>query len=129
MTELDDELQSLRQAAFDTPMKMQDVATPFWAGTDGKFAIGDIPADELMRISEVAKTDKASYVAILICRALVSRRTGKPVFGRFKEDGSFVPTDADAIKAQGSVCMALIGPINEFFGFDTKAALEAAKNG
>jgi hypothetical protein len=121
------DIQSLREIALSTPMKMQDIDTSFWPGTEGQIAIGDIPSDELMAISSFAKVDKATYVAMLICYALVERTTGKRIFGRYKEDGSFIPSDADAIKAQGSVCMNLIGPINEFFGFDVKAAIEEAK--
>ncbi|BCL83171.1 hypothetical protein ccbrp13_56360 [Ktedonobacteria bacterium brp13] len=111
--------QSIREAAMATPKKTQDVATPFWPTTDGQVAIADQDMGTLTAMRELAKTDPAGYPAALICKVLISKETGDPVFA---------DADRDWIKGQASVVMALIHPINEFFGFETKAAVEAAKN-
>jgi hypothetical protein len=111
--------QSLREAAMQAPRKTQDVSTPFWPGTDGQIQIADTPIDDLTLLSPLAKTDSASYSAALIIKTLISKETQEPVFS---------DADRDWLKASGSVVMALITPINEFFGFDTKKAIDAAKN-
>lgn len=113
------DIQSIRAAVLATPRKTQDVATPFWPGTDGQIVIADQDMSVLTDLSPMAKTDPAGYRAALIAQVLVSKETGEPIFE---------PADRDSIKAQASVVMALTKPINEFFGFNAKEAVEEAKN-
>jgi hypothetical protein len=110
---------SLREMAMQSPRKQEDVPTPFWTGTDGHFAIADVPMKELVLLRPLAKSDSASYTAAIIIKALINKFTGEQAFS---------DADRDWLATQASICMTLIGPINIFFGFDTKAAVEAAKN-
>lgn len=121
MQDLD--IQALREAALNEPAKQMDLATPFWRNTDGNFAITDIPSDELMAFDAIRKSadNKATYLAAIICRALVKRSTGQRVF----QDA-----DRDMIARMGaSVLTPIFKQISEFFGLgeDVKAAVENAK--
>lgn len=111
--------QSLREAALNAPIKQEDIATPFWPGTDGHVAIGDVPTDELTALSSLAKEQNGMYSSALICRALINKETGEQLFS---------DADRDMINKQGSTVIKLMKQLNSFFGFDTKAAIEAAKN-
>jgi hypothetical protein len=110
---------SLREMAMQAPRKQRDVPTPFWPGTDGHFAIADVPMPDLVLMRDLAKTDPAGYSAALIIKTLINKFSGETAFS---------DADRDWLKGQGSVVMALITPVNEFFGFDTKKAIEDAKN-
>lgn len=112
--------QSIRELAYQTPRKTQDIATPFWPGTDGQIVIVDVPMDVLTELKELAKKDPSGYSAALIIKVLASKETLEPIF---------TDADRDFIKGQASVVMALITKINTFFGFGSvKEAIEAAKN-
>lgn len=111
--------QSIRAAAMATPRKTQDLSTPFWPGTDGTIVIADQDMSILTDMSSMAKSDPAGYRAALIVQVLASKETLEPAFQL---------ADRDWIKSQASVCMALVKPINEFFGFNAKDAVEEAKN-
>lgn len=110
--------QSIREAAMSTPRKTEDIATPFWPTADGSVAIADIPMSEIMILKDLAKPDPAGYSAALAIKVLISRETGEPIFS---------DADRDWLKSQASVLMALITPVNKFFGFDTKDIIEETK--
>src|SRR4051812_1799073 len=106
--------QSFREVAYQTPRKVEDVATPFWPGTDGHAMIADTPMDELAQLQKLAGSDPAAYSAALIIKCLIVKETGEP---------AFTDADRDWIKSQGSVILQLVPKINEFFGFDVKGAV------
>ena len=112
--------QSFREEAYNTPRKTQDIATPWWPKFDGHMAIADVPTPELTALQPLAKQDPAAYSAALIIRALIIKDTGEQAFN---------DADRDHLNESGSIVMALMKEINKFFGLDTKAAVEAAKNG
>ena len=110
---------SLRETIMQTPRKVQQIATPFWPGTDGTIAIGDVPMDVLTSLRDLAKRDASSYSAALAVAVLVNVSNGEKLFS---------DADRDWLKQHSSNLMPLVTKINEFFGFNTKDAVEAAKN-
>lgn len=114
--------QSLREMAMATPRKTQDIATPFWPGTDGQIAIADMNIDDITALRPLAASDPGSYSAALVIKALVSKETGEQIFS---------DADRDSLKAQASVLLPVVSEINEFLGFGStiKAVVAAAKNG
>lgn len=117
------DIQSLRAAALNSPLKQEDIATPFWRGTDGQFALADIPNDELMQLRKNIDTTSVTgvFAATLICRALVKRTTGERVF---------TDADRDMVAHMGtSVLTPIFLQISRFYGLgtDIKDAIEDAK--
>jgi hypothetical protein len=111
--------QSIRAAAMATPKKVQDIATPFWPGTDGQIVIADQNMDDIMALQPLASTDPSAYGSAMIVRSLVSKETGEPAFS---------DADRDWIKTQGSVVLTLMPLINAFLGLKAKDAVAAEKN-
>lgn len=117
------DIQSLRAAALNEPAKQQDLPTPFWQGTDGQFALTDIPSDEMMQFDKLRKAGESPtvFLAAILCRALVKRSTGQRVF----QDA-----DRDMVAHMGtSIVTPIFKQISEFYGMgaDVKAAIEDAK--
>lgn len=108
-----------REDSYKAPRKMQDVATPWWPKWDGHMAIADVPMPEITAIRNLAKEDPAAYSAALIIKSLIIKDTGEQAYN---------DKDRAHLMESGSIIMVLIQEINTFFGFDTKAAIAAAKN-
>jgi hypothetical protein len=113
--------QDIRAEAFATPLKQEDVPTPFWPKSDGQVAITDIPTDELHELQPLSKKDQAAYIAALLCRALVNKHNGERIFA---------DADRDMVKKfGGSMLTPVFKQVATFFGTDVeKAVAEAKKN-
>lgn len=110
---------SFREDAYQTPRKIEDVATPWWPKWNGHMAIADVPMHELTAMQSLARADSAAYSAALIIKTLIIKDTGEQAFQE---------TDRDYLGQNGSIVMELMREINAFFGFDTKDAIALAKN-
>lgn len=113
--------QDIREEAFATPLKQEEVATPFWPKSNGHVAITDIPADELQQLHPLSKQDQGAYTAALLCKALVNKNNGERIFA---------DADRDMVKKMGASMLApVFKQVATFFGVDVeKAVAEAKKN-
>lgn len=114
--------QSLREMAINTPRKQEDIATPFWPGTNGHVAIVDVPTDEITELRKALieeQKDPAAFTAALLCRALINKWTGEQMF----QD-----TDRDTVKKMGSsITNPIAAQLTKFLGLEAKTAIEEAK--
>ena len=113
-------MSDLREKILNAKPKQQDVATPFWEGTDGCIALQDIPAGDLGTLQIQLQEDPMKLAAATLCKALIDKRTGERIFS---------DADRDAVMHLGtSVLTPLMQQVGEFFGMDAEAVERTKKN-